>query len=92
MRLVSPAGVEEKFRNDYAQSSAGNVVIRYGDMKKQLAEDMVNFMRPIREKAEDIMNDQGLLANIMRTGKEKARTNAAETIDLVRRSMGVKYY
>jgi tryptophanyl-tRNA synthetase len=92
MKLVSPPGVEEKFRNDYAQSSAGNVVIRYGDMKKQLAEDMVLFMRPIREKTDAILGDLTNLGNIMKAGKEKARANAAVTIELVRQCMGVKYY
>ena len=35
--------------------------IRYGDMKKHLAEDMVAFISPIREKAESIREDEGYL-------------------------------
>lgn len=92
MKLVSPAGVEDKYRQDYANSSAGNTIIRYGDMKKQLAEDLVAFMRPIREKTNDILADAGYLKKIMTDGKEKARANASITIEMVRNAMGVKYY
>src|SRR6476620_11406325 len=45
MQLVSNADVVEKFETDF-----NNCSIRYGDMKKQLAEDMAAFMKPIREK------------------------------------------
>jgi tryptophanyl-tRNA synthetase len=51
MGLVSSAGYRKKFEDDFNASSAGNCIIRYGDMKKQLAEDMARFMQPIREKA-----------------------------------------
>jgi tryptophanyl-tRNA synthetase len=92
MRLVSNADVLQKFTEDYYNSAAGNQVIRYGDMKKQLAEDMVNFMRPIREKTDAILNDSNYLKKVMIEGKDKARASAAETIDMVRKAMGVKYY
>ena len=45
----------EKFEADF-----NNCTIRYGDMKKQLAEDMVKFIAPIREKADAIRNDEEL--------------------------------
>ena len=48
MKLVSEESTIEKFEEDF-----NNCTIRYGDMKKQLAEDMVKFIAPIREKAED---------------------------------------
>ena len=46
LTLVSSPEVFEKFETDF-----NHCRIRYGDMKKQLAEDMVRFIRPIREKA-----------------------------------------
>src|SRR5690606_36259959 len=57
MRLVSDAGTVKKFEEDFDNSYAGNRVIRYGDMKKQLAEDMVAFNAPIRERVNGIMAD-----------------------------------
>ncbi|ULQ58259.1 tryptophan--tRNA ligase [Flavihumibacter rivuli] len=87
MRLVSAAEVLAKFEADY-----DNCIIRYGDMKKQLAEDMVAFIRPVRERAEAIRNDHAYLERIMEMGAEKARESARKTMDLVRTAMGLKYY
>ena len=87
MKLVSPAEVLEKFENDYAGAK-----IRYGDMKAQLAEDMVTFIAPIRQKAKDIMQDEVYLKQVMEKGAEKARKSAAATLLQVRQSMGLQYY
>lgn len=87
MKLVSEEDVLNKFESDY-----NNCVIRYGDMKKQLAEDMVKFITPIREKAESIRNNETFLKEVMETGAEKARKSAQETIRLVKDAMGLNYY
>jgi len=87
MKIVSGADVVEKFETDFNNSSIGNCVIRYGDMKKQLAEDMVNFIQPIRAKATDLQNNQVLLDKIIQQGAEKARESANKTIQLVRKAV-----
>lgn len=87
MKLVSTPDVSAKFEADYQKAE-----IRYGDLKKQLGEDMVKFISPIREKAESIRNDAAYLKRIMEMGAEKARKNAAITLDKVRTVMGLKYY
>jgi tryptophanyl-tRNA synthetase len=87
MKLVSEPGVVAKFEADYDQC-----IIRYGDMKKQLAEDMVRFVAPIREKAESIRNDEKYLREVMEKGAEKARKSAAATMEIVRDAIGLKYY
>ena len=87
MNLVSEQQTTEKFREDFNTAN-----IRYGDMKKQLAEDMVKFIAPIREKAEAIRNDEVYLKTIIEEGAEKARTSAQQTIQLVRELSGLKYY
>lgn len=89
MHLVSRPDTVKKFEDDFNASSAGNCVIRYGDLKKQLGEDMVSFIKPIREKAADIQNNKELLTKIIRTGAEKARASAAQTLGLVRTAMGM---
>jgi len=86
MQLVSEAGIPEKFEADF-----NSCTIRYGDMKKQLAEDMVKFMAPIREKAFAIQNDEAYLSNVIKLGAQKARASACETIRLVREAVGVNY-
>jgi tryptophanyl-tRNA synthetase len=91
MKLVSDASVVTKFEDDFNASSTGNVVIRYGDMKKQLAEDMARFIQPIREKAADIQADKDRLARIIRQGADKARASADATLQLVRKAIGMEY-
>lgn len=87
MKLVSAPDVQAKFNQDYDQAS-----IRYGDMKKQLAEDMVAFISPIRERVNQIIHNEKYLAEIMEKGAEKARTSARATMALVRQAMGLNYY
>lgn len=87
MNLVSSEEVIKKFEEDYNQCT-----IRYGDMKKQLAEDMVNFISPIREKAESIRNDERYLQEVMEKGAAKARISAKATMELVREAIGLKYF
>ncbi|HEX4957954.1 MAG TPA: tryptophan--tRNA ligase [Lacibacter sp.] len=87
MRLVSDASTIEKFDADYNQC-----VIRYGDMKKQLGEDIAKFVAPVRERAAAIQEDEVYLRKVMEQGAEKARASAAKTMELVRESMGLNYF
>ena len=92
MGLVSSADTVEKFRSDYNNSSEGNCIIRYGDLKKQLAEDMAAFIKPIRVKATDLQKDTAALQKIMKLGAEKAGESASKTLTLVRSAIGMNYY
>ncbi len=92
MGLVSSTDTVEKFRSDYNNSSEGNCIIRYGDLKKQLAEDMAAFIKPIREKATDLQKDTATLQKIMKMGAEKAGESASKTLTLVRSAIGMNYY
>lgn len=89
MELVSDSATLQFFEAAFNASSSGNCVIRYGDMKKQLAEDMIRFISPIREKAHAIQQDTAGLQRIMQQGAEKARTSAAATLTEVRKAIGV---
>jgi tryptophanyl-tRNA synthetase len=91
MSLVSSTDTVKKFEADFNNSSEGNCVIRYGDMKKQLAEDMVSFIQPIRTKATDLQNNKDLLIKIINQGADKARASASTTLNLVRQAIGMKY-
>jgi tryptophanyl-tRNA synthetase len=91
MKLVSTADTVKKFEDDFNKSSDGNCIIRYGDMKKQLAEDMVSFIQPIRNQAIDLQNNKDLLTKIIRQGADKARASASETLSIVRKAVGMDY-
>jgi tryptophanyl-tRNA synthetase len=85
--LVSTADTLESFEKAYRECS-----IRYGDMKKQLAEDMIRFIGPIRERAGELMADEKYLKMVMEKGAEKARKSARETMTGVRQAMGLNYF
>ncbi|WP_439506932.1 tryptophan--tRNA ligase [Sediminibacterium sp.] len=91
MKLVSSADTLAKFEADFNSSSNGNCIIRYGDMKKQLAEDMVLFIKPIREKASDLLANPDELHRIIKQGADKGRARAAETLKMVRDAVGLNY-
>jgi tryptophanyl-tRNA synthetase len=83
LSLVGEPGTVEKFESDFNQCR-----IRYGDMKKQLAEDMVRFVRPLREKAQGLQQNPALIDEILLEGAIKARKSAAATLLKVREAMG----
>jgi len=86
MNLVSKPETIQAFEKSYLDCT-----IRYGDMKKQLAEDMVEFVAPIRMKAASIQQDKTYLKKTMDIGAEKARDSATKTMQLVRAAMGLDY-
>lgn len=87
MSLVSTVETTNHYREHY-----NNCTIRYGDMKKQLAEDMVAFLSPIREKAKELQEDEKMLQKILKDGAEKARISAQKTILAARERIGINYY
>ncbi len=85
MRLVSKQEVVKQFEDAYNDCS-----IRYGDMKKQLAEDMENFVGPIREKIKELASNEEYLGKVIRSGGEKAKESASRTIREVREIIGFR--
>ena len=82
--------VSEKETYDYFNEKYNNCEIRYGDMKKQLAEDINRFCAPIRERILDIRANEDYLAKVARIGAEKASESAAKTLQEVREIIGFK--
>ena len=66
--------------------------IRYGDLKKQLAEDIIKVTSPIRERILEIERDNEYLKKVTREGAEKARESASKTLNNVREIMGFKKF
>lgn len=87
MKLVSSEATIKKFEDNF-----DNCTIRYGDMKKELAEDMVKFITPIRQRAEALRNDESYLKEVMIKGAKKARKSARATMKMVRKAIGLNYY
>jgi len=87
MELVSSDDARKHFEDAY-----NNCTIRYGDMKKQLAEDMIQFTTPIRERVKQFYNDSDYLHKILLHGEEKARASAGKTIREVREIIGIRKF
>ncbi len=87
MNLVSDKASIAHFESSYYDGS-----IRFGDMKKQLAEDMVQFVSPISERINEAMNNPELVAKAAKRGTEKASESADKTIREVREIIGFKKF
>jgi len=87
MRVVSTPDTIAHFDNLY-----NTMQIRYGDLKKQLAEDMVNATAPIRERINDIAANADYLRKVASHGAEKARESASKTIREVREIIGFREF
>ena len=87
LELVSTPDVVEHYRNAYADCS-----IRYGDLKKQLAEDILKVTLPIRERILDIRSNEEYISKVVRQGAERARAYAADTLRDVREIMGIRKF
>jgi len=87
MKVVSREDTYKHFDDLY-----NNREIRYGDFKKQLAEDIITFNAPIREKIKDLENDDAYLKKVVKQGAEKARESAAKTVSEVREIIGIRKF
>ena len=87
MKTLSSADNYDHFNNLY-----NNCQIRYGDMKKQLAEDIIKFLEPFRSKIKEIDSDKDYLRKVVKQGAEKARESASKTLREVREIIGYKEF
>ncbi len=85
-RLVSPPELQEKVARDCRLAQIGCV-----DDKKLLAEQLIEFLEPIRLRREELLADPDTLVDILSEGSRKAGERAAETMDQVRSVMSVNY-
>jgi len=87
MRVVSQPDTVQYFEEKW-----NDCTLRYGDMKKQLAEDIIAVLNPIRERIKQYSADTTLLDRIAAQGAERARESAACTLNEVRQIIGFHRY
>jgi tryptophanyl-tRNA synthetase len=78
VRGVEPAAIEAEFAE-----------ARYGEFKVAVAEAVVEYLTPVRERYEELRGDEQRIEAILETGASRARAIAAETLADVRERMGV---
>jgi tryptophanyl-tRNA synthetase len=72
----------------YFDEQYNNCSIRYGDLKKQLAQDIIEFLSPVREKITELSANDKYLNKVLKEGAEKARESADKVILEVRNTIG----
>jgi len=87
LRVVSAPDVVQHFEDKW-----NTCEIRYGDLKKQLAEDIIKVTAPIRDRILEIEKDEAYLHKVTTEGAEKARESAGKTVREVREIMGFKAF
>ena len=85
MKVVSAPETLAFFDDQY-----NNCQIRYGDMKKQLAQDMILFTEPFRERIKELLSNEDYLVKVRNAGRDKAKENASKTIREVREIIGFR--
>lgn len=75
---------------DFFEEEYNKCTIRYGDLKKQLSDDIALFTKPFREKITELENNPSYINKIAKEGAEKARESARKTLDGVQEIMGLK--
>ena len=87
MKIMSSRDTNDHFNDLYDHCR-----IRYGDMKKQLAEDIILFTEPFRQKISELYANPEYLRKVIATGAEKARTSGSTTLREVREIIGFKSF
>ena len=78
VRAAEPEAIEREF------DGSG-----YGDFKSAVAESVIEWLAPVRERYHELRGDEGELERILEAGADKARAIASVTVADVREAMGV---
>lgn len=84
MEIFSGADTTNKFREQYKKGS-----IKYEQMKKQLAEDIIKSLEPVRKRRAKLEKDPKYIDKVLFEGAEFARPIAQETLKEVKKAMGL---
>jgi tryptophanyl-tRNA synthetase len=77
-RDTTPEAIEQEFADN-----------RYGDFKSAVADAVVEYLAPVRERYDAIRADEAELERILALGADKARAITSGVVDDVRQAMGV---
>lgn len=72
----------DTLRNEFAG-------LRYGDLKKKVAEAVVGALEPIQARYREITSDRSYVAKILENGAERVTPAAHDTVEKVKRAMGL---
>lgn len=62
---------------------------QYGPLKKDTGDAVIAVIEPIRSRYNELMNDKGQLAQLLKIGNQRAREVAARTLDRTHKAIGL---
>jgi len=82
--------IDEEERKEL-ESRFDNPGLRYGDVKKELADRIIDFFQPYREKREYLNSHMDYVKKVLKDGAEKASLTADKYLIAARIAMGLNY-
>jgi len=88
--VVNLLGIYQAFSGwDNDQMREHFTGMRYGDLKKQVAEMVISHLEPFQQRYREIVSDPGYLKGVLREGAERVTPIANSTVELVKQRMGL---
>ena len=85
LKLVASSDELSEWENKYRAGGLG-----YGQAKKRLAELMIDYFKPFRQKRTELENDMDYVKDVLANGAERAKAVAAETLEKARQAVGLR--
>jgi tryptophanyl-tRNA synthetase len=85
LKLVASSEELAEWENNYRSGGMG-----YGQAKKRLAELMIDYFKPYRQKRAELENNIDYVKKVLAHGAERAKAVARETLEKARRAVGLE--
>jgi tryptophanyl-tRNA synthetase len=85
LKLVASPDELADWENKYQNGGMG-----YGQAKKRLAELMLDYFKPFREKRSELENNISYVKEVLANGAERAKAVASETLEKARQAVGLR--
>jgi tryptophanyl-tRNA synthetase len=85
LKLVASSDELSEWENKYRAGGLG-----YGQAKKRLAELMIDYFKPYRQKRAELENNRDYVKDVLAKGAERAKSVAGETLEKARQAVGLR--
>ena len=85
LKLVASSDELSEWENKYRLGGLG-----YGQAKKRLAELIIDYFKPFRQKRAELENDMDYVKAVLANGAERAKAVAGETLEKARQAVGLR--
>jgi tryptophanyl-tRNA synthetase len=85
LKLVASPEELAEWENKYRNGGMG-----YGQAKKRLAELMLDYFKPFRQKRTELENNINYVKEVLANGAERAKAVASETLERARQAVGLR--